>query len=165
MIILLCAILTGFVVGKCTRGAAPCDTLFITSDSVFDTIYTTYTDTTPPEPVIVERVKTVEVKVPYIVNDTVRDSVKVEMPVVSKTYKDSLYTAHISGVEFEGYPRLDSISVYSPVITKTVTTTITLREKRKPWAVVLSAGPSYDFTNNKVGGSVMLGLGYKIFEF
>ena len=88
---------------------------------------TVWKDTTIYEPQPAETVdigRTVYIKVavpqPQTQHDTVHDSIEVAIPIIQKRYDDSLYTAWVSGFR----PNLDSIRLYQPTITETITKTI-----------------------------------------
>ena len=86
---------------------------------------TVWKDTTIYQPTPAETIdigKTVYIRIPYniIETDTIHDSIEVPVPIYQKRYDDSLYTAWVSGFE----PNLDSIRLYQPTITETVTQTI-----------------------------------------
>ena len=88
---------------------------------------TVWKDTTIYKPVPAETIdigKTVYIKVavpqPQTQHDTIHDSIEVPVPIYQKRYDDSLYTAWVSGFR----PNLDSIRLYQPTITETVTKTI-----------------------------------------
>ena len=86
---------------------------------------TVWKDTTIYEPQPAETIdigKTVYIRIPYniIETDTVHDSIDVPVSIYQKRYDDSLYTAWVSGFR----PNLDSIRLYQPTITETVTKTI-----------------------------------------
>jgi hypothetical protein len=63
------------------------------------------------------------------------DSIEVPIPIEQKRYDDSLYTAWVSGFR----PALDSIRIYHPEITTTITKTIVQKAPRL--SVGLSVGP------------------------
>ena len=88
---------------------------------------TVWKDTTIYEPVAAETIQTdrvvyikVAVPQPQTQRDTVHDSIEVPVPIYQKRYDDSLYTAWVSGFR----PNLDSIRLYQPTITETITKTI-----------------------------------------
>lgn len=64
-----------------------------------------------------------------------RDSIEVPIAIEQKRYEDSLYTAWVSGFR----PALDSIRIYHPEITTTITKTIVQKAPRL--SVGLSVGP------------------------
>ena len=64
------------------------------------------------------------------------DSIEVPVPIVQKRYEDSLYTAWVSGFE----PKLDSIDLRLPTVTKTITKTIVKRSPRLSIGVQAGAG-------------------------
>ena len=123
---------------------------------------TVWKDTTIYKPVPAETVdigKTVYLRIPYPVpsgRDTIHDSIDVPVPIYQKRYDDSLYTAWVSGFR----PNLDSIRLYQPTITETVTKTII-----KPAPLItfgIQAGAGWGVLNQKpdiyigVGGQVNL---------
>lgn len=84
-----------------------------------------------------------------ITHDTifVADSIDVEIPITTKKYEDSLYTAYVSGYN----PRLDSIKVYNKVAPL---------PKRYRWGLEGQVG--YDVTNNSQAPYIELGLTYEL---
>lgn len=104
---------------------------------------TVWKDTTIYEPQPAETIdigKTVYIKVavaqPQTQHDTIQDSVDVPIPIIQKRYDDSLYTAWVSGFE----PNLDSIRLYLPTITETITNTIVKPTPRLSVGVQTGAG-------------------------
>lgn len=85
--------------------------------------------------------------------DTVRavDTVEVSLPIVQKVYRDTNYTAWVSGYE----PRLDSISVRH----RTIIETRTVRERGR-WGVGLGVGLGVGSRGPGVG--VGFGVFYKL---
>ena len=129
----------------------------VPGEVVRDTIITNRIDTvrdTIPVPVYESVVDSFPFVVPVPVpGDTVRDTVY--LPITQKIYKDSLYTAYVSGYR----AKLDSIEVYS----KTRTVFIRERAKRKRFGLGVQAG--YGFSGNKVSPYVGVGVSYSLFEF
>jgi hypothetical protein len=117
----------------------------VPGEIIRDTIVTNRIDTvrdTVPVPVY----ESVVDSFPFVVpGDTVRDTVY--LPITQKIYKDSLYTAYVSGYR----AKLDSIEVYS----KTRTVFIRERAKRKRFGLGVQAG--YGFSGNKT--SLYIGVG------
>lgn len=107
----------------------------------------------PADTVTVIRHDTIKVDSPVPVykyikyNDTVtichelRDTVKelVFLPREYMVYKDSTYRAVVSGVD----PRLDSIEIYRPTITNTITKYVEVKKKPR-WSIGLQAGYGYN---------------------
>ena len=85
--------------------------------------------------------------------DTVRDTVY--LPITQKIYKDSLYTAYVSGY----LAKLDSIEVYS----KTRTVFVREQAKRKRFGLGVQAG--YGFSGNKASPYVGVGVSYNLWEW
>ena len=94
----------------------------------------TVRDTVPvPYKVRIVRVDTIYIRVVTNKNDTVKDSVLVELPITQKEYKTNQYQAWVSGYR----PNLDSIHTFIP------TTTIYVKQKVKRWGIGLQAGYGY----------------------
>ena len=127
----------------------------VPGEVVRDTIITNRIDTirdTVPVPVYESVVDSFPFVVP-VPSDTVRDTVY--LPITQKIYKDSLYTAYVSGYR----AKLDSIEVYS----KTRTVFVRERAKRKRFGLGVQAG--YGFSGNKVSPSVGVGVSYSFWEW
>lgn len=127
----------------------------VPGEVVRDTIVTNRIDTirdTVPVPVYESVVDSFPFVVP-VPGDTVRDTVY--LPITQKIYKDSLYTAYVSGYR----AKLDSIEVYS----KTRTMFVRERAKRKRFGLGVQAG--YGFSGNKVSPYVGVGVSYNLWEW
>ena len=129
----------------------------VPGEVVRDTIITNRIDTvwdTVPVPVYESVVDSFPFVVPVPVpGDTVRDTVY--LPITQKIYKDSLYTAYVSGY----CAKLDSIEVYS----KTRTMFIRERAKRKRFGLGVQVG--YGITGNKLSPYVGVGVSYSLWEW
>ena len=88
----------------------------------------------------------------FLPGDTVHDTVFVYIPISQKVYKDSLYTAWVSGYR----AKLDSIEVYQKI------QTIYIRDnlKRKRFGVGLQAGYGYP-----CGMYAGIGVSYNLFSW
>lgn len=86
-------------------------------------------------------------------SDTVRavDTVEVRLPIVQKVYRDTNYTAWVSGYE----PKLDSISVRH----RTIIERRTVRERGR-WGVGLGVGLGVG--SGGPGAGIGLGIFYKL---
>lgn len=125
----------------------------VPGEVVRDTIITNRIDTvrdTIPVPVYESVVDSFPFAVP---GDTVRDTVY--LPITQKIYKDSLYTAYVSGYR----AKLDSIEVYS----KMQTVFVRERAKRKRFGLGVQAG--YGFSGNKATPYVGVGVSYNFWEW
>lgn len=121
---------------------------------VRDTVQTDTVRDTVPVPVYVRVVDSIPVPLVIPVSgDTVRDTVY--LPITQKVYRDSLYTAYVSGYR----AKLDSIEVYN----RTHTITIRERSKRKRWGLGVQAG--YGLAGSKAGPYVGVGVHYNLFEW
>lgn len=87
--------------------------------------------------------------------DTIRVGDTV-LSVEQKIYKDSDYTAYVSGYR----PRLDSISVYPKTITVTNDIYHTLKEKPRRLGLSVTAG--YGFSKDGLSPAVVMGVSYRI---
>lgn len=134
----------------------------------YDTVRVTVYDTVIfRKPVAVDSVviRHVPVKLPASVKeDTVllhedkRDSAEVVIPITQKVYRDTAYTAWVSGF----MPSLDSISIRQS--THYVTETVPARRKR--WGVGIQAG--YGVTaerNPRFAPYIGIGITYNLFNF
>lgn len=83
------------------------------------------------------------------------DSVEVVVPIEQKVYKDSGYTAWVSGYDV----RMDSIYVYP----KREIVKWKVREKAKKWHVGVTTG--YGFGGTGAGPYVGIGLTYSLISF
>lgn len=120
-----------------------------------DTIVINRIDTirdTVPVPVYESVVDSFPFAVP-VPGDTVRDTVY--LPITQKIYKDSFYTAYVSGYR----AKLDSIEVYS----KMQTVFVRERAKRKRFGLGVQAG--YGFSGNKVSPYVGVGVSCNLWEW
>jgi hypothetical protein len=150
----------------------PADTLSVRVDSVRDTVYVEVHDTVP----VVKRERVLcYVKVPVrdstfrstfgrlqgknVQRSTFNDS----MAVVQREYSDdSTYTAYVSGLLYQDWPKLDSITVRQRTITNTVTQTVTLLKRQSRFT--LSAGIGYGYGIRYKGFEPYIGitLGYRL---
>ena len=150
----------------------PADTLSVRVDSVRDTVYVEVHDTVP----VVKRERVLcYVKVPvrdptFNVQCSARPLVACKartfndsMAVVQREYSDdSTYTAYVSGLLYQDWPRLDSITVRQRTITNTVTQTVTLLKRQSRFT--LSAGIGYGYGIRYKGFEPYIGitLGYRL---
>ena len=114
--------------------------------------------------------KPIYVKQTVLKRDTVQvwspyeqDSVKVELPYISKEYQDSTYKAWVSGFKDVN---LDSIEVYQK--TKTIqinNTNYITKYKNRPFSVGIQAGYGYDFMNKCGSPYIGIGVQYNLFSF
>ena len=95
--------------------------------------------------------------------DIKHDSVQVELPYISKEYKDSTYRAWVSGFKDVN---LDSIEVYQK--TKTIqinNTNYITKYKNRPFSVGIQTGYGYDFMNKRSSPFIGIGVQYNLFSF
>ena len=148
--LLINGIALGVVVGRCSVDGER-DTLSVRVDSFRDTILVYLRDTVP----VVRKEKVVcYVPVKDVGIDTVWKDGHDSLAVVQREYSDdSTYTAWVSGVRYDVWPKLDSISVRQREIVKTIHETVTLVERKKASRFSLGLIGGYGY-----------GLGYKGFE-
>ena len=108
-------------------------------------------------------------KVKEIKHDTVRitdvkhDSVDVILPVIQKEYRDSTYSAWVSGYQDVN---LDSIKVYQKnIFTEINNTKYVTKYKNRPFSLGLQVGYGFDFMNRQCSPYVGVGLQYNIISF
>ena len=108
-------------------------------------------------------------KVKEIKHDTVRitdvkhDSVDAILNVIQKEYRDSTYSAWVSGYQDVN---LDSIQVYQK--TKTIqinNTNYITKYKNRPFSVGIQAGYGYDLMNKCALHFIGIGVQYNLFSF
>lgn len=123
--------------------------------TVTDTIIKTDTVTLAPDTVYRE-VSLGEKVVKVVVHDTLcrTDTVEVSLPYVQREYRDSNYSAWVSGYE----PTLDSIRVFPRTIT--VHERVTVKEKSRRWGVFGGIGIG---VSDRITPYVGVGIGYRIF--
>lgn len=126
----------------------------------------------PADTVTIVRVDTIKVDSPVpvhhytklhdttfiVLTDVKVDTVKelIYLPREYMVYKDSTYRAVVSGVQ----PRLDSIEIYRPTITNTVTKHVT---KKTRWGIGPQVGVGWD--GKKVKPYVGIGAQYNLIAF
>lgn len=108
-------------------------------------------------------------KVKEIKHDTVRitdvkhDSVDVILPVIQKEYRDSTYSAWVSGYQDVN---LDSIEIYQKnIFTEINNTKYVTKYKNRPFGFSIGLGGTYSPVSNKIEPGVFLGITYTIKSF
>lgn len=161
LVLLLFALVLGFILGRGKKG----------EERVKERIKTevvTKRDTVKvvtPKPVHDTIVKWQEARVP---SDHFRevtkmikppDSVDVTLPITQRTYRDSSYTAWVSGYK----PSLDSIHTYNKTVytTRTIERTVTKPPNR--WGIGISAGYGYGINSKLFEPYIGVGVTYVIF--
>lgn len=95
--------------------------------------------------------------------DIKHDSVKVELPYISKEFKDSLYEAWVSGYQ---EVNLDSIRVFKEKqIIEINNTKYVTKYKNRPFGFSIGVGGTYSPVSNKIEPGVFLGITYTIKSF
>ena len=165
-VVIAALIAVSFTAGRCSAGGSE-DTLSVRVDSFRDTTYVEVHDTVP----MIKQEKVVcYVKIPtkseHDIADTLKNCDSLNMAVVQREYSDdSTYTAWVSGVRYDVWPKLDSISVRQREITKTVHETVTLVERKKTsrFSVGLIGGYGYGLGYRGFEPFVGVGVSYRIF--
>lgn len=108
-----------------------------------------------PVPVVkyIKEKEYVKITDSLLVHDTVTHIV--ELPREYLVYKDTSYRAVVSGVQ----PRLDSIEIYRPTITNTITKYVEVKKKTR-WGIGVQAG--YGWNGNKCAPYLGAGVQYNI---
>ena len=101
---------------------------------------------------------TVQVWSPYE-----HDTVQVELPYISKEYRDSTYEAYVSGYKDVN---LDSIRVFQHNKIIEINNQIEkIKYKNKPFGISIGLGGTYSPVSNKIEPGVFLGITYTIKSF
>ena len=136
----------------CTSTTTKADTVTIERT---DTMYITKTDTLP---YIKKEIVTHYIKVPVPKDSIIHDTIDAE--VVQRTYtNDSLYVAYVSGIRYNDYPRLDSISVMQRTILLEKERIVTTKLPRR-FRMGLQAGAGFGVFSQKP--DVYIGIGGQI---
>lgn len=146
-------ILTWFIMGTMVCIFCSCQREKVITKVVTDTITISNTIKEPVHDTIV-KLKDRIVKV----ETTNHDTVEVFLPIEQKVYKDSFYTAYVSGNNV----KLDSISVETMIVEKVIEKTQVVKEKakRKPWGIGIQGG--YGINKEPYIG---IGLSYNLINF
>lgn len=87
---------------------------------------------------------------------SVPDSATVEIPITQKVYRDSSYTAYVSGFR----PNLDSIMIYAPV------RTVRIKDKPKRWGIGVQVGYGVTVTKQpQFAPYIGIGVSYNLWNF
>ena len=148
-----------FFVGRCTspKGEGG-DTIRVDSVFITDTITKEIHDTLPIE----KKEKVIEyVSIPCPEHTNGEDTAQVMLPIVQKEFSDdSTYTAYVSGLKYNEWPKLDSITVRQREVMNTIIKTITIKAKQSPWKIGIQAGYGYGFNYKGLEPYVGVGIGY-----
>nr|DAV92291.1 MAG TPA: hypothetical protein [Caudoviricetes sp.] len=161
LVLLLAALVLGFILGRDKKGEVQVKertkTKVVTK---YDTIRAA-----APKPVHDTIVKWQEARVPREHFREVTkmtkgsDSVNVKLPITQRTYRDSNYTAWVSGYK----PSLDSIHTYNKTVytTRTIERTVTKPPNR--WGIGINAGYGYGINSKLFEPYIGVGVTYIIF--
>lgn len=95
--------------------------------------------------------------------DVKQDSVQVELPYIQKEYRDSTYSAWVSGYQDVN---LDSIEIYQKnIFTEINNTKYVTKYKNRPFGISIGLGVTYSPVSNKIEPGVFLGITYTIKSF
>ena len=95
--------------------------------------------------------------------DIKHDSVQVELPYISKEFKDSLYDAYVSGYK---YVNLDSIRIFKDKqIIEINNTKYVTKYKNRPFSLGVQTGVQYNFITKRPEPYIGLGVSYNIKSF
>ena len=95
--------------------------------------------------------------------DIKHDSVQVELPYISKEFKDSLYEAWVSGYQ---EVNLDSIRVFKEKqILEINNTNYITKYNNRPFGFSIGVGGTYSPVSNKIEPGIFLGITYTIKSF
>ena len=163
--IVLCfvAILLNKCMGSCKGGNTTSDTVIVVKR---DTMTIEVHDTVPQvrKERIVKYIPMPDGKPTGVV--AVADSVKKDsIAIVQREYSDdSTYTAWVSGLEYDVWPKLDSINVRRQIITEHIKETITVKKNSSRWSIGAQAGIGYGFRYKGIEPYVGVGISYRLYK-
>lgn len=128
------------------------DTVYYATPVASDSVVMRYETVRVP---IYRPADTVRVTDTVMCNVQQRDSVKVQLPIVQRTYGDSLYTAWVSGYD----ARLDSIRLYTRS-----QYSFKARDKPRRWGVGIGAGVGF-VPKHGVQPYIGIGIQYNLIRF
>ena len=97
------------------------------------------------------------------ITDVKHDSVDVILPVIQKEYRDSTYSAWVSGYQDVN---LDSIEIYQKnIFTEINNTKYVTKYKNRPFGFSIGLGGTYSPVSNKIEPGIFLGITYTIKSF
>ena len=161
LVLLLIALALGFILG---RGGTGGERVKERVKTEVVTKYDTIKDVAP-EPVHDTTVKWQEARVPKEhLRDLTKmtkgsDSVDVTLPITQRMYRDSNYTAWVSGYQ----PRLDSIHTYNKMVYTTRTIERTITKPPRKWGIGINAGYGYGINSKLFEPYIGVGVTYVIF--
>ena len=130
---------------------------------IHDTIVKTHTDSFFIQSPIVYKVDTLKVHTEQVWSPQIHDTVQVELPYIQKEYRDSTYSAWVSGYKDVN---LDSIRVFQHNKIVQINNQIErIKYKNKHWHIGPSVGVGYDFKNNRVAPYLGVSVQYSIFSW
>lgn len=130
---------------------------------IHDTIVQTRVDSFFIQSPIVYKVDTLKVHTEQVWSPHEQDSVDVILPYIQKEYRDSTYSAWVSGYKDVN---LDSIQVYQKnIFTEINNTKYVTKYKNKPFGFSVGLGVTYSPVSNKIEPGVFLGITYTIKSF
>lgn len=161
LVLLLAALVLGFILGRGKNGEERVKERIKTEVvTKYDTIRAA-----APKPVHDTIVKWQEARVPKehlrevtkMTNGS--DSVDVTLPITQRMYRDSNYTAWVSGYQ----PRLDSIHTYNKMVYTTRTIERTITKPPRKWGIGINAGYGYGINSKLFEPYIGVGVTYVIF--
>ena len=87
------------------------------------------------------------------------ENLNMTLDIVQRKYTDdSTYTAYVSGLRYDIYPRLDSVIIRQRTVTEHVRHTVTLRPKSPRWNVGLIGGYGDGFKSKNLEPFIGVGV-------
>lgn len=161
LVLLLFALVLGFILGRGKKGEERVKERIKTE---VVTKYDTIKDVAP-KPVHDTIVKWQATRVPKEhLRDLTEmtkgsDSIDVTLPITQRTYRDSNYTAWVSGYQ----PKLDSIHTYNKMVYTTRTIERTITKPPRKWGIGINAGYGYGINSKLFEPYIGVGVTYVIF--
>ena len=130
---------------------------------IHDTLVKTHTDSFFIQSPIVYKVDTLKVHTEQVWSPQIHDTVQVELPYIQKAYRDSTYSAWVSGYKDVN---LDSIRIFQHNKIVQINNQIErIKYKNRPFGISIGLGGTYSPVSNKIEPGVFLGITYTIKSF
>lgn len=161
LVLLLTALVLGFILGRGKKGEVQVKERIKTE---VVTKYDTIKDVAP-NPVHDTIIKWQTARVPiYHPRDCTKmirgaDSANVRLPISQRVYRDSNYTAWVSGYK----PSLDSIHTYNKMVYTTRTIERTITKPPRKWGIGINVGYGYGINSKLFEPYIGVGVTYVIF--
>lgn len=134
----------------------------ITTETTIETDTITIVDTVYIDKPIPKYITNLQERIDTIIQvDSIE--VPISLPIVEKTYQDSIYKAVVKGVEIDRFPSLESLEIYRN--REVITNTITVQQHQSKWGFQLGVGIGYGISPNgrlEPNFGIHIGYGFRL---